>query len=497
MTTFAVLSATIGASLVASPVLALTPTSVTVSVDPPAPTEDVGLTINATVTPVPPPSPAACGHVNFVEDISGTPTQVLSLEVCGTASTTSTTWPVGYLAAGQHTWVATFVPWDGTYAESQSDPLTFTMAKASSTTYIAQIGNGPPEANSPIRIDTWVISGMSGQTGGSASIYRSGVATALCVLPITTNTQQLTCMAPALPAGTYTFYSVYSGTSKVLGSQSSNLSVNVVADTIHATGVGLQYTTFYPVTDGYEDGVAIRGTRNEPISVSIKIYSPAGSLLKSVAIPSGTGAYSYGWYGRNSAGTIYAEGRYRVVQVLRDAAGTTYTQTVYLTLSKKKLYSYSATITKYGSSVTAKGTALGGTITLSSTSHYAKLVAPSTGSSWAGAGWELTLPSATIYKSFYVKVYGRHSGATGYTALGAQNFGTCAYVASATWNEGCFSAWKQIATTSGTTLHTYGTAALSSAYRHGNRVRLIVSSYGGTTYIYKAQVYVTYGILKY
>jgi hypothetical protein len=83
------------------------------------------------------------------------------------------------------------------------------------------------------------------------------------------------------------------------------------------------------------------------------------------------------------------------------------------------------------------------------------------------------------------------------TNLGSQNFSTCGYVAVATWYESCFDTWRGLPSTSGTTLYYYRTASLSGVHRSGNRVRIMVSSYYGTTYVYKAQVVITYGILKY
>jgi hypothetical protein len=57
--------------------------------------------------------------------------------------------------------------------------------------------------------------------------------------------------------------------------------------------------------------------------------------------------------------------------------------------------------------------------------------------------------------------------------------------------------WASVSPTSGTTLYYYKTASLGTAYRSGTKVRVSVTSYGGTTYIYKAQAVVTYGVLKY
>lgn len=321
---------------------------------------------------------------------------------------------------------------------------------------------------------------------------RSGVATPICSLPA--QADLTSCTVPALATGTYQFRVAYSGNARTLASTSDWQTVNVVPDVVHATGISLQYSTFYPVKDSYEDTVAIKGTRNEPISVTIRIYNPAGSLYKTVTIGSGTGAYSYAWNGRNSAGTIFAEGKYKVVQTLRDSAGTTLTSTLYTTISKKKIYTYSKTVAHYGSTLTAKGTSGTGTLSLNATSRYALLKAGSSG--WAGVGWEFTLPTATIYKSIKFQVDAKAGFIGAPVQIGMQNFSTCAYATDNDWNTSCFDRWVQIGNSTATTAW-YTTWGSITTNRSGTHARGTLSVFGGTVYVYKAQVVVTYGILKY
>lgn len=356
----------------------------------------------------------------------------------------------------------------------------------------------PVETNHSFTLSSWITDAGDQYPSGGATVTftRVGSAAPICVVtPAYPGPTE--CVVPSQPVGTWQYRATYTGNSDTNAASSSDLTVHVVADTVHATGVGLQYTTFYPYKDSYRDTVAIRGTRAESIGVSIKVYSPAGTLLKTVSIAAGTGAYSYAWSGRNSSGTIYAEGKYKVVQVLKDAAGTTLTSTGYVTLSKKKLYSYTKTITKTGSSVSARGSEGGGTTTLNTTSGYAKVYAPAESFSWAGVGWQFTLPSASVYNWFYVRIYGRHSGGPGVSHIGAQRFTTCPYSSTATWYETCFNAWATVPVTSGTTLYYYRTPGLTSDYRSGTTVRLMMSTTGGTIYAYKAELRVSYGILKY
>lgn len=353
-----------------------------------------------------------------------------------------------------------------------------------------------PEAGDSFRIRARASSNYH-EDGGSMTFYRQGVATPLCSdVSVTQYNGPADCIVPGLPAGTYTFTATFSGTNRVAGS-TGQFQLTVLANRLLASGVGVQYSSVYPVVDGYRDTSAIRGVREEPLTVTIRIYHPTGALHKTVNLPQGTGAYSYAWNGRNSAGTILAEGKYKIVQTLKDAYGTTGTFTAYITLSKKKLYTYTKVLTQAGSSIDAIGTANNGAVSVNTTAGYAKLSTPMVDVSWAAVGWQFAMPTATVYTSFYVRVYGRHTGTTGTTFLGAQNFVACPYSSTAGWQEECFGSWVEIPTTSGTTLYYRRTTGLSSAYRSGAKVRLLVSSYGGTTLIYKAQVVVTYGLLKY
>ena len=438
------------------------------------------------------------GSVKFWETTTGTPVLLATVAVTqsGVTGDGAANLYVSDFPVGTHKVVAEYVGPDPYRSGSTSNEVSLVVNAETATAWLQLDTAGAIETHHSFKIGAGIQNGGQGYAENATFTFkRVGSSTPICVLPVAYGTETQ-CTVPSQAVGTWQFVVEYSGNAVTASDTSVPLTVHVVADTVHATGVSVDNTTFYPVKDAYKDTVSIKGTRNESIGVTIKIYSPGGTLLKTVTVASGSGAYSYAWNGRKSDGSIYAAGKYKVVQTLKDAAGTTLTSTLYTTISKKKLYTYSKTITKLGKSMTAKGTANGGTLTTSKSSGYAKLYAPTAGTSWAGAGWELTLPSATVYKSIYVRVHGRHSGTTGFTAMGSQNFTTCPYVAGGAWDEACFGAWKNIPTTSGTTLHYYKSASLSSVYRSGTKVRVSVSSYGGTAYIYKAQVIVSYGVLK-
>ena len=75
-----------------------------------------------------------------------------------------------------------------------------------------------------------------------------------------------------------------------------------------------------------------------------------------------------------------------------------------------------------------------------------------------------------------------------------QNFVSCPYVAGSNWNTDCFDRWHTIG---GTGTKWYSTTGSLTYNRSGTRVRGLVSDGHGTIYVYKAQVVITYGVLKY
>jgi hypothetical protein len=266
-----------------------------------------------------------------------------------------------------------------------------------------------------------------------------------------------------LPAGTYSFVGDFAGDGAYEASQSSVYVLTVTADTVDATGVGVSSATVYPYRDGYLDSVSIRGTRQEAISVAIKIYNNVGHVVRSASIASGLGAYSFAWNGRTSSGVLVPVGKYRVVQTLTDANSNHRSVTSYVTVSAKRIYLHTIYIYRLAS-------------------QYSKRT-----SSWIG--WQFSLPSATIYKSLILGVDGR-SGAPP-AQFGAWDFRVCSL--SATWGPGCVTHSANI----GPTLAWYSLGVSSIYNRSGHYVRAFAfaGSYATGT-IVKVRLKVVYGILK-
>jgi hypothetical protein len=470
-------------------------TTLAISPSPSVPFQDETLTATVTST-VPAFGGWPAGSVEFYDTTGVSPILVGTVGVTqGPFGTSTAVLHVGTLDIGTHKFKAKYIGPDEFRAGSQSADTSVIIGKAETTIDAFPVGGATFEADHSFQLQAQVNSPLSGWADSATITFRRvGVSTPICTVNADPS-NQTQCTVPAQPLGGWQYTATYSGNSRNVGSTSAPTDVTIVADLVHATGVGISATSVYPVVDTYRDTVAIRGTRGEPINVAIRIYNATNTLVKYTTFATGSGAYSYSWNGRNTSGTILAEGTYRIVQTLKDVAGTSMIVTSYVTLSKKFIHWHTTTVAKLGSSFSASGHAGSGTVSYNTTSGYVRLYAPHGDyTDWAGAGWQLTLPSATLYKYLYFKVYAKHVFQTGApTQIGSQNFSTCAY--STTWDEGCFDAWKTIGNT-GTTV-TYSTSSLTSAHRYGRYVRGMVSDYGGTTYVYKAEATVTYGILSY
>ena len=303
---------------------------------------------------------------------------------------------------------------------------------------------------------------------------------------VSVSTSGTTCTLSNLPLGTYTYEAVYSGNADVLGSTSNQVTFEVSETpdtTLEASDVTLNYTTFYPAKDSYKDKLTISGTREEPITVTIKIYSSSGHKVLTKVLALGDGEYAYLWSGRTSSGKILASGKYKVVQTLKDLAGNTLVVTKYSTLSHKKLVTKTKTITKKGRSIAA---ATG--IVYAYGSSGAKIDARMEP---VGVGYGFTIPKATKYTSISFKIYAKGPKTAPSSAIGMQNFDACPYVAHS-WSVDCFY-WAKSIGGGGTKWYstTGGTASHS-----GTHVRGIVVAGSGVYYVYKVRVKVVYKVLR-
>jgi hypothetical protein len=298
-------------------------------------------------------------------------------------------------------------------------------------------------------------------------------------------------VVPSMAIGSHSLTVEYSGDAFYGGSTSEPQVVSITPDVVEATGVGLEFGTFYPVVDKYRDVNHIKGTRTEPVSVGLVIYNSSNKVVRRATIARAGGAYSYAWNGRTSTGAILASGKYRIVQTLTDAYGTKKAFTSYSTLSAKKLVNHTTYVTRRGDLVSAKGTGGTGRLYVSSSGGYAKLVSGADG--FVVAGWQLTLPSATVYRSLSFQVYGKAHTGIPMTQIGVQNFVTCGY--SSSWYESCFDHWHWMGTAAASLVWT-STSAHANFNRSGRTVRGMIDVPYGTAYVYRVRFKVTYATLQ-
>ena len=268
--------------------------------------------------------------------------------------------------------------------------------------------------------------------------------------------------APA-GAGPHDLKATFAG-SATYTSAAAQTQIWVLPNTLDATGVGSTPSTFYPHKDGYRDTATIKGLRQEPISVDIKVYGPTGKVVFKKAVAAASGGYSVTWNGRTSSGTILAAGKYRVEQVLTDAWSAKRTVTSSLNLSQKGLVLHTVTLSK----------TIGQTLRRTS--------------SWAV--WKFTLPSAAVYKSIKGGVYASSTSSAYGGSFGLQDFTDCG---ATSYSRGCVGR-------SGDVLRSkrwYWVTSVASV-SHSGRTALLYVWAGpiGKLYVWAGKLRVTYGVLK-
>ncbi len=380
------------------------------------------------------------------------------------------------MATGAYQLVAVFQGND-TYAGSQSEPMLFNVGPRPTTTTVAASSphdlsgatarKGEVLTISVSVVDTGMYSPNAPLVAGTVEIKVDGATVGTPTLGAGLPTSQAGVELPTAgwTLGTHAITAAYSpgaDTDHAASSTAVAFNVSLIAGPVDATGVGLQYATFYPYKDGYRDTVAAIGSRSAPASISVRIYSPAGALVKSAAVASGTGAYAVPWNGRTSSGAMRPAGKYKVVQVLTNLGGTHLTVTSYVNLSAKHLYTYTATL--------HKGVAAG----VFTTKRW--------------IGWEFKLPAAFAYKGLTVSVYGWTANQPG--LLGAQDYTVCPWWG---WDPSCVvrstsvpTAWGWKSVTASLALDRLGRAVTVFAW----------AAPGGTIHAKYARVRVTYTVLK-
>lgn len=422
--------------------------------------------------------------VNGEEVFLGEPTWQLGGTVNGVQSRIAD-WLIEEPTEGTHTYLAIFPATD--QFEELRLSLDVLVALATMTITIATDVN-PVQTHRQIVLYPDLEGGGTGSALTGEFEWRNADSGALLA---TRPADDYLLVFNSLPVGVYHYTVRYTGDPHRAAVTSPIFTLTVIADVAEASGVGVQYGTFYPIVDGYRDAVGVKGTRLEPLSVGIRVFGSTGATVRTASLSMAAGAYSYPWNGRDAGGALLPAGKYRIVQTLTDGFGTKATVTSYVTLSHGKLVTKTAYVTADGAAITVQGSGGGGAVTLSTAGGYAKLVA---GSGWASVGWEFVIPGAVAYTSVAIEVNAKAGFSAPPTQLGIQNFETCPRTSD--WSASCFERWATVgdATVSQRWYSTSGSSSI--AYRAGRYVRGLVMVDFGTVYVYEARAKVVYQVLE-
>lgn len=294
--------------------------------------------------------------------------------------------------------------------------------------------------------------------------------------------------------GTHAITAVWSGTDIGLSSTSPPVDLSVVKDFAHAVDLGVSYATFYPVVDGFDDTVSIRGELDEQESAAITISSVAtGAVVRRFLIPMrDVGDYSVAWNGRKAMGTaIVPAGAYRITTVITDNLGATITFTDKVTVSLKKLVWHTGTTVLYGNHFKARGESAGKITASPAYSGGVRLTLPfAMVDEYAAVGYQFSLPSATRYSGLSFNVLGSGSEVVW---IGLQDKRLGVFPSGSTWVAEDFGPLKQVSSRYGWTSAT-GNLTYNLL---GHTVRaMVISRYGGYYDVAKVELRFRYALLK-
>jgi hypothetical protein len=401
----------IGSTMAVTPVAASTATVTTLDV--PDGQQHGAFTVTAHVRPAPQYASGFIPAIGFLVD--GNLSGVAPLDLNGDGSTEL------MLPPGTYSVIASFggfEAWDPSASEAAS--VTVGIATAIDLNFSLN----PALDSQPVTINAAVTPESGALSGGTLSIVDAfdGTTIASGVLSPSTNGLSVT---RTFAAGEHPLTATYTG-HEAYGPASASLPLSIEADTlVDASNLGVNYPTFYPVVDGYRDAQFIHGRLNEPASVEALIYSPGGSLIKTLSLGlRDPGDYGITWDGRDAAGKILPAGTYQVVQRLTDRVANVKEAAFSVGLSHKKLDWTSARVSLNGSQFSAAGHGGTGFISLAKSS-YARGVQISSGSRWASVRYSFTLQKGVAYSNLTFRVLGRSpNGREVFAGLWNPSYGT-------------------------------------------------------------------------
>ena len=235
-----------------------------------------------------------------------------------------------------------------------------------------------------------------------------------------------------LTAGQHRLTAQYAGNESEWPATSEPINVTATPDReAEISSSYASHSTVYPYKDGFRDSIAIRGDSFETLRITARIYSSTGSRIRTLSAGPTT-AWSIGWNGRNDAGRRVPDGRYKVLVTARDWVGNTARTTFYVNVSSKRLYWYSASVTKAAASTADSDYSYGSAYDEASYPDVGSIRWPDTGitlngggveDSYAYAAYGFRVPTANAYKlTFSVLGAPREGGGPAYLSL--WNFAT-------------------------------------------------------------------------
>jgi hypothetical protein len=348
-------------------------------------------------------------------------------------------------------------------------PGTLTIVHGASSVTLSTTTN-VFETSTPVTWTAAVEPGVSGATpAGSVVFTIDGVARP--PVPLDSNGRGSLIVTWATP-GSKSVQVAYAGDASFAPSGSASATPTVVANTARATGLGVTETTFYPLVDGWRDTVTVRGTRREPLSVSISVKNASGSVVRTFTARTASGPYAWAWNGRTSGGTALPAGVYTITQTLTDPYGShpRAVKTSKVTLSLRKISWSTVTVSARPGPRCFQFTSGDGVGAYSCGSAGALALTGGAGH-WPGVGYQFTLPTGIGYRSIRVEVLGAFSGGRPTVGLHVWSLGS-------TWGQLYRPGWRR-ATISPTAKTWSGvTLASPSAYISGRSVRVYVDGGG-------------------
>jgi hypothetical protein len=384
-------------SMAAPPAAQAVNTATTTTIDAPAGPAPTTFSITAHVRPSPYDA-GAIGRCVSV-DLDGENLICLPIDENGDVSRQFTG-----VAVGTHT---VHAAWGGAVGFDASSAQATVQVGRTTTTSVA-ISTHTAVDTQPVSLTGTVTPESGGPCGGSLTFTDASAGSDIGTVSLDPATGIGT-LVHTFPIGTHSITATFLGGPDCMTSHYTEYEMLQVTDdkAVVASGLGLEWKTFYPVKDSYRDTVAVRGTLGERAHIVITIRNAAGTLVRTRDLGTrSAGAYSWAWSGRNDSGTLLPAGTYTVRQRIADVAGNTKTWNGAVVLSRKSLHWHGQTVTRAGDSYTYYWDPGAGWVSTARSAYDHGVRLHSQGE-FAAVRYAYRLHSATRYSTLTFRVLGR------------------------------------------------------------------------------------------